>query len=131
MIGSSYWSAGITVVHAYAGGGEDGWAASMDYLDGGFCNDEPGKGIVSTEGTLHTRYQVKDGSCADPLGTAIGVLRADAERVGIQWREPCLYYRGDGEDPDCPPPPGWLDLLQAQASRIGWRTYTSAEEGQS
>jgi len=126
MIGSSYGSTGITVVHTYAGGGEDGWAATLDYLDGGFCNDEPGKGIVSTEGTLRTRYCVRDGSCADPLGTAIDVLRADAERMGILWREPCLYYRGDGESPDWPPPDGWRDMLAAQAERIGWRTYASA-----
>lgn len=126
MIGSSYWSPGITVVHTYSGGGKDGWAATLEYLDGGFCNDEPDRGIVSTEGTLCTRYCVKDGSCPDPLGTAIDVLKADAERMGIAWREPCLYYRGDGGNPDYPPPAGWLDLLQAQAGRIGWHTYASA-----
>jgi hypothetical protein len=48
------------------------------------------------------------------------VLRADAERLGIQWRDPTVYYKGDGEDPEYPPPDGWRELLAAQAARLGW-----------
>jgi hypothetical protein len=135
MIGGGWWSTGITVTWQYSGMGQHGWAASLDYYDDGFCNDDAAEGRVSTEGTLRTRYAVREGRSADRLAVVIDVLKADAERLGITWRDPLagkdgtasLYYEGDGEDADNPPPAGWEHLLQAQAARLGWRTYETEE----
>jgi hypothetical protein len=128
VIGTGWWSTGITVAWQYSGMGRQGWAATLDYYDDGFCNDNPDKGEVSTEGTLRTRYAVRPGDTSDALTVVIDVLKADAERLGIRWTAggdgvPSLYYKTDGEDPECPPPLGWRELLRAHAIRLGWRTY--------
>jgi hypothetical protein len=123
MIGERYWATGITVCRGYSGDGRYGWMASLDFYDDGFCED------LATQGQLATRYYVRAGD--DPLGLAIDTLKADAERLGIRFEasgdlSPGLWYRGDGDNPDYPPPAGWRDLLAAQAERIGWRTYHAA-----
>lgn len=136
MIGDGYWSTGITVVWRYAGGGDYGWAASADYYDDGFCDDSADERRVSTEGTLRTRYAVREGKTQDALTVVIDTMLADAKRLGIRWRDPLagedgtasLYYHGDGEDPEDAPPDGWKQILAAQAERIGWRSYESAAE---
>jgi len=137
MIGERYWSTGIAVAYAYAGGGDMGWAAQIDYNDNGFCNDDADAGVISTEGILRTRYSVRDGAEKDALTAVIDVIRADAERLGIGFPDavtgPFVYYKGDGEDPEFPPPDGWREMLAAQAERIGWRVIyaTSATECES
>lgn len=134
MIGSGYWSTGITVEYRYAGQGDYGWAAKVAYLDDGFVDDNPGARNISTEGTLHTRYAVRD--CTDgtsALAAVIDVIKADAERLGITWKTPAIYYQGDGHIEnidDLPAPEGWRQMLRDQAQRIGWssgRRYV--EEG--
>lgn len=116
---TGYWSTGITVKHH-----NGKWAASVDFLDNGFANDDPDKGHISTEGKLHTRYFIADGEQVDGLTAAIDTVRADAERLGIIWRSdddvPTIYMKGDGEDPEWPAPDGWHELVNAQAERIGW-----------
>lgn len=122
MIGNGHWATGITVAWTYAGGGDYGWAAEVDYLDAGFCDDIPGTSHISTEGTLRTRYAVrntKDGESS--LASVIDVIKADAERLGLEWHEPRLYYRGDGEATDYPPPDDWRETLAAQSERLGWQ----------
>jgi hypothetical protein len=132
MIGNGYWSTGISVWYAYSGQGRHGWAAKVEYYDDGFCSDDADTGQVSTEGTLRTegelgtRYAVQQGEAADALTVVIDVIKADAERLGIRWGvdravPPSLYYRGDGEDENYPPPDGWRETLAAQSERIGWR----------
>jgi hypothetical protein len=112
MIGNGYWATGITVHHGYAGSRGYGWGATLDFLDDGFMAED------STQGTLCTRYYVTS------LARAIDLIKADAERLGITFRQgdelPMLYYKGDGEDPDYPPPVGWRAMLADQAERIGW-----------
>ena len=96
MIGNGHWATGITVAWAYAGGGDYGWAAEVDYLDAGFCDDVPGTSHISTEGTLRTRYAVRDTEDGESsLASVLDVIKADAERLGICWREPHLYYKGE------------------------------------
>ena len=129
----SYWSTGIVVRwREYAGTIEgvrrSGWGATVDYHDDGFCDDDPDARRVSTEGTLKTRYAVHDGETIDGLTVVIDMLIADATRLGIKFRlaegmPAALYYEGDGENAECPPPEGWRDMLRAQAERIGWATY--------
>ena len=46
MIGSSYWSTGISVAWQHAGDGDYGWAANLEFLDAGFCNDATDTGQV-------------------------------------------------------------------------------------
>lgn len=119
-----YWSIGITLVW------DDvrGWGGGVDYYDNGWAGDDnTDTGEISTEGTLRTRYYVADGQQRTALAAVIDVLIADAGRLGVSFREPGdlpnLYYNGDGEDPDCPPPDGWRELLAVEAQRIGWATY--------
>jgi hypothetical protein len=128
-----YWSTGISLRwREYAGTGFDGvkrsgWGGKVDYCDDGFCDDDPDTGRVSTEGTLVTRYSVHDGDAVDGLTAVIDTLLADAKRLGIEFRigdgQPMLFFEGDGENEEWPPPAGWRETLREQAERIGWRTY--------
>jgi hypothetical protein len=122
MIGDGWWATGIIVAWTYAGGGDYGWAATVNYLDGGFVDDVPGTSHISTEGQLRTRYAVRDTQdLASSLPQVIDVILADAARLGITWRDPSLYYMGDGEDDNYVPPGGWRETLGEQSDRIGWQ----------
>lgn len=133
----SYWTTGIVLRwHERSGSSNgvdhSGWSATLDFYDSGFCDDDADTGRVSTEGTLrtlHTRYAVRDGETVSGLTAAVGTLITDARHLGITFNDPQLYYQGDGEDEECPPPPGWEEALAAEASRIGWRTpYRASRE---
>lgn len=126
MIGDGYWASGITVRYGYSGMDRYGWGAKVDFYDSGFCDDDTDAGAVSTQGTLSTRYFVREGTGADAdgLATAVDVVKQDAERLGIRFggaTPPVVYYEGDGEDEDWPPPDGWRGMVDAQAQRLGWR----------
>lgn len=129
-----YWATGIVLRwREYAGTGFDGvkrsgWGGTVDYHDDGFADDDPDTGRVSTEGTLKTRYSVHDGNAVQGLTVVIDTLIADAARLGIKFRgagddTAMLFYEGDGENEDWPPPAGWREMLRAEAERIGWATY--------
>jgi hypothetical protein len=129
--GSAYISTGITVSYREIAGRKDGkhcpgWGASLDFQDAGLAGDDDADtGAVSTEGTLYTRYAVVDGDTRTGLSAAVDALIADAARLGIEFRNaggptPYLYYKGDGEWEDYPPPEGWREILAAEAERIGW-----------
>jgi hypothetical protein len=128
-----YWSTGITVCwrdtfDRSTATPADTWAASLDFLDSGFADDDPDAGKVSTEGTLRTRYFVHDGNTVSGLSVAVDTLIADAKRLGIGFNDPCLYYQGDGEGGDYPPPNGWREILAAESERIGWRNLYEARD---
>lgn len=81
-------------------------------------------------------YAVRDGSTANGLTVAVDTLLADAGRLGIELigdpiHGPQLYYWGDGEAKDYPPPAGWREILAAEAERIGWQPayLPSRQEG--
>ena len=132
MIGDkAYWTTGISLLwsaraNTRNGVQSSGWSARLEFFDGGFCSDDTDAGSISTEGVLRTRYGVSDGSTKSGLSAAIDTLIADARRLGIQLGSPAsgpsLYYEGDGEDRDYPPPTGWRDTLIAEAARIGWHS---------
>ncbi len=103
MVGDKYWTTGITVSHFFG----NRWQALVEFFDDGFCQDE------STQGTLRTRYY-------GDLAHAIDTVIADADRLGIQWKDRRLYSIGDGEDYESPMPEGWKLLLKAQAERVGF-----------
>lgn len=127
----TYWSTGITV-HWRENASGDGaptsaWGASLDFLDDGFTNDKPDEAQVSTEGTLRTRYYVRDSEKTSGLSAAVDALLADAARLGISFRivaddGPHLYYKGDGCWEDYPAPDGWRETLAREAARIGWQS---------
>lgn len=132
-----YWSTGITVTWApfaerINGEPYGGWHAKLDYSDDGFADNDPDTGRVSTEGALYTRYPVRDAKIRSGLSIAIDTLLADAKRLGIELitvepnSEPWLFYRGDGEDADHPPPDGWRETLTTEAERVGFRSYATA-----
>lgn len=129
-----YWSTGITLawisrVQSPSGKPGSWWGASLDYCDDGFAGDDSADiGAISTEGTFRTSYYVTDGQERTALAAVIDTLIADAGRLGVKFVGaitdlPMLYIKGDGEDPECPPPPGWRELLKAEADRIGRATY--------
>lgn len=106
MIGQRYWSTGITVqVHDRCL-----WGASLEFLDDGFAQS------CATQGRLETRYVHGD------LARQLDLLIADAKRLGIEFREPALYWPGDGEDPMRPLPASALEVLKQQCQRLGWRS---------
>lgn len=136
MIGNGYWATGITVRYGYSGSDLYGWGAEVEFFDSGFCDDDTDSGAISTEGTLRTRYFVRegDGPDADALSAAVDAVKRDADRLGITWSAApspataTVYYRGDGEDENYPPPDGWREMVNAQAGRLGWRPgYTEHE----
>lgn len=129
-----YWSTGITVTYSeFATRIDDvpypGWAASLDYCDDGFADDDPEAGLVSTQGQLHTRYPVRDAKTRSGLSVAVDALVADAKRLGVEFittsgtDAPFLFYRGDGESEDYPAPDGWRKTLASEAARIGFVSY--------
>lgn len=116
MIGSRYWSTGLALMYLPGHTSlEDGqrvpreWTARVDYFDDGFCEWR------STEGTLRLRYQ------APSLSEAIDLIKADSERLGIDWKAPTIYAPGDGEDDDVHLPDDWRALIRAECDRLGWR----------
>jgi hypothetical protein len=123
VIGNGYWSTGITVTHVAGGTGGPAsdpqpreWGAKAEFFDDGFCQ------TASTEGELRTRYTV------GTLSEAVDLVRVDAERLGVVWKEPTIYMKGDGEDEEFPPPHGWKQLLADECQRLGWRdTYLRYE----
>lgn len=123
-----YWSTGITVTE-YTGR----WTASLDYCDDGLANDDADAGLVSTQGSPSTRYGVRDGDKRSGLSAAMDALIADAKKLGIEFiatsatEAPFLYYKGDGEYEDFPPPDGWRALLAAEAERVGFMSYATAK----
>jgi hypothetical protein len=109
MIGDRYWSAGIILKY-----GHSAWSAQVDFFDDGVLKDE------CTEGNLRTRYFVS-------IELAIDTVKADAERLGIEFLTPSLLGYCDGLSEDWPMPKGWRGLLIEQAERIGWNCHYQAE----
>jgi hypothetical protein len=124
----TYWTTGISLRW-------DGsrWGGRIDYYDDGFCDDDPDGGRVSTEGVLRTRYMVRDGKESSALRAVVDTLIGDAQRLGIRLGgpdgPPALYYDGDGEGADYPPPDGWRELVAAEAQRVGWKCPYNTKEG--
>jgi hypothetical protein len=112
MIGQGYWATGITVDYV-----EDlGWGVSADFYDGGFADDNPAEGRVSTEGVLRSRYRVGD------LTAAVKVLEADVERLGIPFRNsgggPALYAEFPEDKSGWPR--DWVEQVEAAAAAVGF-----------
>lgn len=131
--GSTWTSTGITLTYLDRAGsnGEttrSGWHASLDFDDAGFNNDDADAGHVSTEGKLHSRYAVSDGSDRSGIEVVLDTLLADAEQLGITFvgtikPVPFLYYRGDGEDQNFPlRPTGWSCSRSRPVGSAGRRT---------
>ncbi len=119
MIGKSHWSTGIIL--RYYGDSHPAWQGTLDFLDELFVRDDPDAGLINTRGTLETRFVPTSGHYADTVAVVIDTLMTDAARFGIEFREPVLDVDGEGDDPHRPLPEGWVDLLEEQGRRIGWR----------
>lgn len=118
MIGTRYWSTGITIVPDVWPGARQ-WSAKLTFLDNGFCQAD------STEGELRLRY------FTDELRIGLETLKQDAERLGIVFEcgdRKCgaVYVEQDGEleNGDFP------DLRGVANEACGWlgwpETYTEA-----
>jgi hypothetical protein len=112
-------SVGITVWYGYAGSNKYGWWVMIEFSDYGHYEDK------SICGKIQTSYGA-------PLSQAIDTIKLDAKRLGIQFAEipgltPHLFYLGDGENKDYPPPDRWREMLQIEAQRIGFYSYLSEE----
>jgi hypothetical protein len=115
MYETDLFSAGIIVKYGYGGSGNYGWWAKVEFEDLGHCD----RGSI--KGSITTKY-------ADKLAYSIDTIKADAEKLGIQFYNnpgvmPFLFYLRDGEDVDYPPPSGWKETLRTEANRIGFKTY--------
>ncbi len=117
MIGDGYWSSGIMLTYHPS---TRGWHAAATYYDDGFGRSDADTGQISTVGALESRYYIPDGRERDGLTAVIDAVKADAEQLGIHWRDPALFVRGDGEDPQQPLPADWRTLLGEHASRLRW-----------
>ncbi len=117
MIGDGYWSSGITVTYHLA---VPGWHAAATYYDDGFGDGDADSGQISTVGSLESRYVIGDGQQRDGLTAVIDTVKADAEQLGIHWRDPALFVTGDGHDPQQPLPADWRTLLDTHAHRLDW-----------
>ncbi|ONH58345.1 hypothetical protein CcI49_23100 [Frankia sp. CcI49] len=130
MYGPIHWATGITVSANERPDGAVRWGATVAFYDGGFVDTEDvDAGDISTEGEIRTKYCVASTETADGLTVAIDTIKADANRLGIEFRghfpgsAPALYVNGDGEWPDVWLPENWRGRLAEQARRLGWRTY--------
>ena len=83
MIGKNYYFVGLNLQYGYSGRGENGWSATLDFHDGGFANDNVAAGIVSTEGTLRTRYSLRDSNGVSGVQVALESILRDASSLGI------------------------------------------------
>lgn len=139
MIGPNYWTTGITVCAQRSQHDAEKWrwSAHLDYFDNGWLGDDDSSIFkISTQGVLRTRYFVEsvvDNPENEALRAVLDVLIADAKRLGIELKDPSVYYHGDGEDPDHVAPTNWRDLVREQNERLGWRHLYSrpVQEGQS
>lgn len=119
MIGSRYWATGITLRHdAHTGG----WSAVAAFYDDGFVNSIDGD--VSTEGEIRTRHAVPGDSDQGAVRAALA-LKADAERLGIEFRSPVgpqLYLHTDNWiSPDRESGTPELETaIGAVAEALGW-----------
>lgn len=84
MIGKDYYFVGINLQYGYSGGGKNGWSAILDFQDGGFANDNVATGIVSTEGSLRTRYALRDENGVSGVQVALESILRDASSLGIR-----------------------------------------------
>ncbi len=117
MIGDGYWSSGIMLTYHPS---SHGWHASANYYDDGFGHSDADTGEISTVGALESRYFIPDGLQGDGLTAVIDTVKADAEQLGIHWRDPALFVPGDGEDSQQLLPADWRTLLDEHATRLGW-----------
>jgi len=121
---TGYWSVGINLRWMPD---DRMWAGKIDFFDDGFADDDADTRKISTQGSLRTRYFVRNGKQQTALSVIIDTLIADAAKLGITFRDPDLFYETDGESERFPPPPGWRETLTAEAERIGWTTPYSSE----
>jgi len=84
MIGNEYTFTGITLKNGYAGSGNPGWAGFVDFFDAGFCSDNAATATISTEGTLRTRYFVRDAGDNIGIQVALEAVLAQIEKFDIK-----------------------------------------------
>ncbi|WPS85602.1 hypothetical protein SMD22_00655 (plasmid) [Brevibacillus halotolerans] len=118
-MGKSLFTTGITVFCAPIETNKSveryGWMASLDWQEPGI--DKP----KTVQGTIKTRY------FEETLEEAIETVLTLAAQWGIKpfpTMNMFLYYKGEGEDTDFPPPENYREMLRMEAERRGWETYT-------
>lgn len=84
MIGNDYYFTGINLQYGYSGNNKYGWGAILDFQDSGFANDQVAAGIVSTEGSIRTRYALRDENGVSGAQVALESILNDAAKMGIK-----------------------------------------------
>lgn len=119
MTRKRYWSTGIRI--EYTEHRVPAWGGEVDFFDDLLAEQDSSRGEISTYGHVQTRHFVPSAaSHRDALTLVTDTLIRDAERLGIEFREPTIYATGEGVDPDYPFPDNWIGLLEEQADRLGW-----------
>jgi hypothetical protein len=115
------WSTGVVLKYGYAGGGRHGWVAEINWCDSKFCEEK------AVQGTITTTYFEE--TIEKAIDTVMEVFeKFKLRKVGDELVGFNLYYIGDGEDEEYPPPKGYIKLLREEAHKRGWKTYSREEE---
>ena len=107
--------ANVVVHYGYAGNNTYGWAATIECFDDRFAQSQ------AVEVTLNTKYY------EPTLTQAIDTVWSLAQQLGIEVvpTNMALFYKGDGEDNDYPPPANFREQLQEEAEKRLWRSYAN------
>lgn len=125
MISTNLYAVTCVVHEGHAGSGRRGWAAKICWQDDRFCQPQ------TVEGVIKTRYYEE--SLALAIDTVVEVAKRFGLPLGSAGGPIALLYKGDGEDPNYPPPGGWdacKRLLIDEAKRRGWCSYAESEVSQ-
>ena len=103
----------MIVWYGYSGSGKYGWWAKCHWQDNKFCESK------AMEGQIYTRY-------AEPTITeAIDAVLEIIEKFKIKiWDDFALFYKDDGMDKKYPPPKNWKQIIQKEAKKRNWETYS-------
>ena len=123
MAEAKLWSVGIVVACDYRGSGQYGWRAwcHFESQDDIFHGDQRVRGRLETYCAFLT------------LDAAVDRILEVAQQMGVDFyvskimMRPSVFYAGDGESGDYPPPPGWRVQVNAQAVRLGWHPLYDVE----
>ena len=134
MIGNDYYFVGINLRYGYAGSNQNGWSAILDFTDAGFANDDVAGGIVSTEGTLTTRYSLRDSNGVSGAQVALESVLRDAAKLGIKkvsdlnrdrTMDVTLFISSTIDIPYEQVPNEDLMLLKSLASKLGFNVIAN------
>jgi len=102
----------IVVKYGYSGSNKYGWWAKCHWQDNKFCEPK------TVEGNIRTRYA--ETTITEAIDAVLEVVNSFGLKLNKEFS---LFYEGDEENTEYPPPEGWKLILQREAGNRHWRTY--------